>query len=437
MKEILKKIMTIFVLIAMIFNSSLLLIISNAVDSIEQSIDESKVNVLQEIKLEKYINYNIGNSKGLLTQYNLKTGIKYRNNEDYAPLDSTGILLNLPKIQDEYPEEVKVIAKSTKATNGSENAKDFIFDYDKEKGALKIAVVNQTDEEGNIYDENIEGARDEYTIICYYSSNCYDENNTERDLEVNGFVQANIAEDIQINKKVEINETHKVSENISGLVTTEISTSDIYNGYINSNKLNSTNYETEYIENFDINIAIKEISDEINISTEHSFLENNEIETNDIIYKSTKINKNNVLDILGEEGSLQILDEKGEVLTTIDKDTQVDDNNIFEFVYKESLSKIIIRTTKPNKVGTINLQNLKQISANVTNTQIRGIKVHNNIICNNNIEIENNKEDSNTIKIEKKEIYNFRNENIAEKMQKQKLNSLLTKINGLIIFKMN
>ena len=46
-----------------IINSSLLLIISNAIDVIEEIINEAKINPLCEINLEKYVKYNIGSSK--------------------------------------------------------------------------------------------------------------------------------------------------------------------------------------------------------------------------------------------------------------------------------------------------------------------------------------------------------------------------------------
>ena len=220
------------------------------------------------------MNYSLENDIGTLVQFNLKTGIEYVDGEEYRPLSSTGILLRVPKIEDEYPENVEIIGNSTKATNGSDIAKDFEVKYDKENGELRIVVANKQDDDGNIYNQNIEGARDEYTIICHYSSNCYNNENIERELQIVGDIQTSIADYDETEKRMDVDETYVVSENISGLISTNVMTSDIYNGYINSNKQNETNYKTEYIENLEINISKKEISDEIIIDTKNSFIDN-------------------------------------------------------------------------------------------------------------------------------------------------------------------
>ncbi len=418
MKELIKKITVILVLMIMLINSSLLLIISNAVDGIEKIIDESKINPLYEMNLEKYVNYDTVDDKGVLIQINLKTGIEYGENEEYKPLNSTGILLNLPKIENEYPESVEVIGKSTKATNGSDNAKDFRYIYDKENGTVKLATVNEKDDNGNIYNEKVDGARDEYTIICYYGSNCYNNENAERNLDISGFVQSNIANETEIKKKKEIEQNYTVTDNVSGLVSTEVKTSDIYNGYINSNSKNDTTYETEYTENLEIDISKKELSDEIKIDTISNFInkDNEEKETDEIVYKSTRIYKNEILDILGENGYLQILNENGDVLGEVNKDTEVDENGIYEITYSEDVNKIIIKDSKPVQLGTIMLQNVKKIKSSMKNTDFSKIIVKSNISCINKVEekVENEETKAEETKVTEKEIYNFKNENEVE-----------------------
>ena len=415
MKELMKKITVILVLMMMLINSSLLLSISDAIDAIEEVMDEAKINPLYEINLEKYVNYNTEGSTGTVVQINLKTGIEYGEGQEYKPLNSTGVLLNLPKIEDEYPESIEVVGKSTKATNGSDVAKDFKQFYNKDTGEMKVVAINPKDDSGNIYSENVEGARDEYTIICYYSSNCYNDKNDERKLEFSGFVQANIANDTEIKKDTEITQNYIVTENISGLVSTTVKTTDIYNGYIKSNSQNGTNYATEYTENLEINISKKDLSDEVKIDTTHNFIDKNnkEIETDEIVYKSTRINKNEVLDMLGEDGYLQILNEKGDVLGEVNKDTFVGENNIYELTYENELNKVIVKTSKPLKVGTIILQNTKKIKETMTDIQNSRIQVKYNISCSNNIQ-EKDEETEEVIKEIQKEIYNFSDESVID-----------------------
>lgn len=54
-----------------------------------------------------------------------------------------------------YPEKVEVQAISTKATNRNDGAKDWVYVFDKENG--------------EVYEQNENCARDEYKILCYYS----------------------------------------------------------------------------------------------------------------------------------------------------------------------------------------------------------------------------------------------------------------------------
>ena len=198
MKEFIRKTIVILVAMLMLINSSLLSIISIAIDDSrqEESVDETKINPLYEINLEKYVNYKIEEDSGTLVQMDLKTGIEYLDGQEYKPLNSTGVLLNLPKIENEFPESIEVIGKSTKATNGSDVAKDFQYAYDKNTGEMKIITINKEDDNGNIYSEKVDGARDEFTVICYYSANCYNSENVERNLEISGFVQANVGDNI-------------------------------------------------------------------------------------------------------------------------------------------------------------------------------------------------------------------------------------------------
>ena len=423
MKEFIKRITVILILMMMFLNNSFLLIISTAIDEIERIIDETNINVLQNIVLEKYVNYNTESTKGVLTQFNLKTGIEYVNGEQYAPLGSTGILLNIPKIDDEFPEKVEVVGKSTKATNGSDTAKDFRYIYNKDTGELKLAVVNQEDDDGNIYSENVNGARDEYTIICYYSENCYNDSKAERNLELSGFVQANIQNEIETRKRAEVSESWQVAENISGLISTNVETTEIYNGYIESNIKNETEYETEYIENLEIEFSIGELCDEVHLVTDNNFV-NTDNKLNDkdkIIYKSTKIDKNKVMDLLGDNGYLQILNLNGDILGELNKDTEVGENGVYEIIYQDEINNILIKTSKIDKIGAIVLQNTKNIKSSMLNLENTRIYSENSINCFNNIEIVNEEIQEEvqelqeeTVEIEQKEIYNYSNENIID-----------------------
>ena len=422
MKEFIRKTISIFAIMLMMVNSSLLLVISSAVEVVQNIIDDSKINAVYELNLEKYVNFKVGDSVGLMIQTNLKTGIEYEDGHEYNPLSSTGIILNTPRINDEYPENIEIVAKSTKATNGDDSGKDFNYVYDNKTGKIKLVAVNEPDDNGNIYSENVTDARDEYQIVLYYSENCYNENNENRKLDFSGKMQLNIKNDEETKIQKDIMQNFEVSENLSGLISTDVTTSDIYNGYINSNFKNNTDYRTEYTEKMNIQISYKQIADEIKIDTKNFVmnLENVENETQDIVYKSTKINKNEVLDELGENGNLQILDIDGNVLGEINKDTETNENGIVEIAYENEISELIIKLSQPEKIGDINIQNVRQIKETMKDINIKKIELKNTISCFNNEKeiIKYIDEDSNEEKEEEREyqkdIYNCESKNITE-----------------------
>lgn len=411
MKNLLKKLIVVLFLLLMLINNSVLVVISNAVDEIQNSAEQIKMSPIYELNLEKYVNYALDDeTKGLMLQANLKTGIKYEEGEEYKPLKFTGVILDLPKINNEYPQNVEVVGISTKTTNGNDLAKDFQSVYDSTVGKVKIVALNKADDEGNIYIENDESARDEYTIFIYYSDTCYTDKNIDRNIEINGKVQVNLADENGTEITTEIKQNYEVNKNISGLISTNIETSDIYNGFINSNNLNNTTYTTEYTENLKIDVGYKEISGELKISSNNSFVNNNNvIDTGEVIYKSTKICKQDVLDKLGEDGYLKIFDTNGELLGEINKDTEMLEDGTVEFKYEKEVSEILITLSKPLNLGTLNIENTKQIKETMNNIENNKIKTTYSILAIDNFqEIDGNTGD--VIKNEVVEVYNFSND---------------------------
>ena len=348
MKEILKRSIAIFVIMLMLINSSLLLVVSSAVEAIGNAIDESKINSIYEMNLEKYVNYKVKDNTGVLVQANIKTGIEYGEGQEYKAIKSTEIVLNSPKIEGEYPEKVEVIGISTKATNGSDSAKDFTYVYEEKTGEIKIEAKNNADEKGKIYSEKVDNARDEYRVICYYGEKAYKETNEKRELEFKGTMEENIANDENTKIEKEIEQKYEVAENISGIVSTKEEAGEIYNGYIKANGENGTSNRTEYKEVEKIEVSYKDIAEEIEIKSRNSFVNSKEKEeeTEEVVYKSTKINKNEILSKLGEEGKIQIQNTKGEVLGEVNKDTEADENGNVEITYEE-MSEIVVKISKP------------------------------------------------------------------------------------------
>ena len=420
--NLITKIISILVIMLMMVNSSLMLVISVAVDAVQKIIDETKINAVYELNMEKYVNYKMGDKQGTLVQTYLKTGIEYQEGQEYVPIDTSNVIINTPKINDKYPESVEVVTKSTKATNGDGNGKDVNYAYNKENGQLQIITENKADDKGNIYTENVAGARDEYQLDFYYDANCYNDKNEKRSLEFKGNVELKLKDDRDIRKNQEISQNFEVAENVSGLVSADVTTSDIYNGYINANIQNNSTYRTQYTENVKIQTSYKEIADEITVNSKNLLVNNKdkENETQEIIYKNTKVNKNEILDKLGQDGYFQIIDKDGNVLATINKDTEADENGNVQIGYDGEKTELNFKFSKPLKLGDINILNTKEIKDTMKDANVTKVETRNTVSCVNNViektkvideETKEEKEVENTKQVE---IYNYVGISVAE-----------------------
>lgn len=297
-------------------------------DEANQEQDVNPSSVL-EMNLSKYVNYDLHDQKGLVVQFNLKTGLVYDEENNNEAITGTTSLMQLPEIQGHFPSNVSVIVRGINATGGQAN-----YIYDNSKGILQITANNQ---ENTSYNKD---ARDEYEIILEYPEECYTENQEERDLNLKVVLQ--VQTNNYTSKKVE-EKQFKVTQNIGNIISSNIDISDIYNGYIKSNVVNGTTYTTGYKENVEIFVSKQELEDQLLIKLNQEYLNENseKVEENGISFKKTYINKNELKDILGEEGNIKILKPDGTVIKEINKDTEENENGYIEINYEENMRRNI------------------------------------------------------------------------------------------------
>ena len=411
-KNLIKKVLAAFITTVLCTNGYFGVICSEVMANFQ---DEDKPEVLSSIVLEKYCNYEVGNDKGTLVQLNVQTGIEYKEGIDYKPIKNTQITLNSPVIEGEYPYSAVVIANSTKATNGKGFVSDVNYSYDAQTGVLQIFTENQEDENGNIYAEMDKNARDSYDVMYYYSSNVYNAEQKARQIQLTGNVSEEVADNDGTVIEKEINEEKEVSENISNVVSTSVWTSDIYNGYIYSNINNGTSLETEYTEYTNVNVSYKEIADEIVINQNSNFVntKDEDAEIHDVIYKGVKLNKKQIENILGEDFVIEVVDNEGQTITQINKDTETNENNVIEVNYEKEYTNVNFKISKPVKQGYLGIVSKKAIKAEMTQIENNRIKLQQNIISQNNIE----EKDETTGEVKeqyKKEVNNYNVETIEE-----------------------
>ena len=373
--------------------------VSNATD---------KLTMSALANLDKYINYNLSEeSKGTLVQYSVQMGIEYEENQNYVPIEQSELNMNLNQIDGKYPSSVKVIAENTGATNGNNKAIRTNYEYDNATGNIRIITSNMNEKNEIVNATERKEAKDKYIIVCYYDT--YVAGNVGREIGFNLTANSKIQreEDNKINKQGEFRV--QVSENQGDLTSIEHETDEIYNGYIKSNAINGTEYVTQYKETAELIISKKDVQDSIMLKENNSFIQasqNNKGEEisqelgngGNLVYKSTKIAKQNIQDVLGEDGTLQILDIQGNIIAEINKDTVYGEDGTITIGYEAEPEALVIKTSKVLNEGMLQLENVKEIKS--------GMKVADSVKIKTTSEIVGTKEE--------KESYNQNKENIVE-----------------------
>ena len=376
-----KKILSILILIVLLLNSSLLMVISEAVSTISEEINSMEgsnvAETIIEVQPNKYINYDTTTpdsdtgSKGALIQINVKTGILYHEYYSYGPITKSTTTVQAPELAGKKPERAEVIVKSTKATNGGSSAS---YEYDANTGVLKITAENNPGENGKIYSENVENARDEYEIIFIYNSDVYTANEDERIIDVNVSCEQEVDHNTISKVSAEKNNKYLLTNNIGDIISIEQETSDIYNGYIAANTLNPENkYETDYTEIVKATISNKDVAQKIVLDVSNKLVdgEQNEIDNNQLItYKETYFDKNKLLNIIGDNGSLDIKVSNDET-KTINKDTEADEDGRIKITYPEGTTTLNIQINNPAKEGILEFVNTKTVEPGMTYSKIR------------------------------------------------------------------
>lgn len=316
--------------------------------------DDTKVMI--ESKLNKYINYNLSeDDKGTLVQYEIKTRVEY--GEEVLPVSQRETFVNFSQIDGQYPNDVKVITQNVAI---EENSK-----YDETTGILQITTNHQKEEE-------------DYFVIGYYS--IHTEESVERELQTKVVTEVTLAD--EGNRKISSEEQYndKVIENIGELTSITSKTEDIYNGYIKSNRINGTNYATEYRQEEQIVISKKEEIDTIELLENNTFMKQEGEEIIDLgnnynlVYKSTQIDKAEIGKLLGQEGTLEILDIEGNNLVTINQDTESNEDGTITINYENELEAIQIRTSQIVTEGILNLKHIKEIKSTMLDFQNVSVK---------------------------------------------------------------
>lgn len=305
-------------------------------------ITQEEVELSQEVITNRL--YNIEGTNKRIVQVLVKSNIV----ENKAPVKSTRIEIQEPEIGVK-PEQVKVAAKNTLATNGKTNVEfgnlvDSKYEYKQEEGKTYIEILNKVDEENNIsWQKNVS---DEIIVTYIYNE----------ETEINPFT-SKVKSTIELygrNEAIE-KENELALENIEtvGDINTLESTvtNNIYKGnmYIGE----ETSYETAW----SVFVSYSKLTNKImlqDISAEGT-------EQLSTYYKTTKINKAKAIDLLGEEGIIKVYNAEDLSTPIAEKKLSEETEEYITINYETNVKQIVIETTNAVKEGKLEILNEKSI----------------------------------------------------------------------------
>lgn len=313
-----------------------------------------------EEQITRYIPYTVANNQGVMLQTQIKSSVA--NNA--MPVKEENIEIIAPVIANQKPTSVKIIAESTKATNGDETAQNFNeenYQYDEQTGKITIKVENKIDEQGNIsWSKN---AEDKFIITYIYPqeilNNVPEEGNkiqiqTKAQITTYG-AKENIIEN---EAKGEI----LLKDQIGNVINTEVNTNveTLSKGYIYANYEATEKNETQYEENITANIGLVDIVDSIaiNLNTDNFVIDEKTKGAATQYIKKVSVEKEEFNKFLGEDGFINIK-VGNTIIDTINKEKyEVDISNI-------EASEIAMETSKPLTEGEIKVKATKAIKTDI------------------------------------------------------------------------
>lgn len=264
-------------------------------------------------------------------------------NNNY-PVKNTTIDLTVP----ENVKDVSVHSRTNSATNSGVQFSNKNYNYNKAKNTLTINVEN-VDKNNISWNKNIQD-----TFVVTYTFD-KDTNIQNSDVTINSTIS------IYDNKELKATNNVHINENIDGIVSYNVSSEEqvIYKGKLYTGEERNYNTTTE------INVDYLDVADNISVKENTSSYMAQDISTKaNIIYKESRINKNEFLKVFGEDGSIVIKDEKGTIVANINKDSGTDENGDIVISYYSDTYGVIFETTKPIALGTVKIRNIKTISNN-------------------------------------------------------------------------
>lgn len=322
--------------------------------------EEEKVKLDTRIITNKI--YNINGENKRIIQIAINSGLE---KEGY-PIGQTKINIQAP----EGAEEVTVQERGTQATNGKdewENDGESLKSEQNENG-LNIEI-NNIQKDGKIYYGR--GKQDKIIVTYVYAE----------DMQLAGEIKTKAS--IQIYDEygtiLEKEVTNAITEESDEIIGYQITNEqNIYKGKMYAKE------EQEYKSIASIDIRYPGIEQNIKLNEGQAvYREEIEGELHEegakLVYKTSLINKEELLKVIGDNGELVIKKTDGTEISKINKEKiSAEETEWIKVTYPENQSEIVIEINNAQNTGTINLLNQKAIKQETLDRET--LKMFNNIV---------------------------------------------------------
>lgn len=346
----------------------------------------------REVKLSSEATKYIDFGRGVILQTLVK--VDTGTDKNVLPIKESEVVIDVPNFDGIKPSNVTVVANSTAGTNGETvgaltfNENNWSYNPDENKITLKITNEKKNVEVNEFEDEYLKDANkeivkedryfsgtgsDEYLITYTFEGvKAIDGITINSNIEAKVTTFSGVAEEENSNLITNNNNFEYVLQGQTGNIVSlniENETQDVSKAYTYSNYNNSGKYEVELISKTVANISYKDIIKNIRIEDkENLYIDKagNVLENNDLYYKQISINKEEFTKVLGDAGEIKVLDVSGNLISTINNETEGNEEGNVILNFENKPSKLVFELTKPVGEGNLVINNVKAY----TNTSI-------------------------------------------------------------------
>lgn len=317
-------------------------------------------SVLNEIKLITNKIQKIDGEEKRVVQFSWNMGLK-ENNYPISEIQST---LNLPEINGEFPEVVKVV-------NVNNINK---WDYKYENGVVTFNMKNEANDQNKV---NWKTYGNENVILtCIYSKDA-----NIKDARISSEEKVYLYDKAELSLKVNMS---FIDENIDETIAIKSSNNEtsIFKGKIYSK------IDRQYVTDTYVDVNFAKPIDYIKVVENQPVYTNGENQQSaNVVYNKTIISKEEFTKVLGDNGSVEIYNQNNESLAKITKDSQVDENGNFVIDYTgKEPSALQIRLSTPTSEGELKFKHTKTIKASEADIVKSATQIETNITAEYNME---------------------------------------------------